>query len=85
MLIGQVLGYLAVHPDHKRQGIATMLVESGLREAEKMGFDTFVSACADGKLVYERVGFKLLDKIVQDDSEWGGNGAHVLYYMEKTV
>jgi GNAT superfamily N-acetyltransferase len=80
-----VLDYLAVHPDHRRQGIASMLVESGLKEAEKMGFDTFVSACEDGKGVYERAGFVLLESLVQDDSEWGGDGAHASYFLEKTV
>jgi len=56
-----------------------------LKEANKLGFDTFVSACADGKSVYDRAGFKLLEFIVQDDREWGGDGAHTTYFMEKTV
>jgi hypothetical protein len=48
-----------------------MLVESGLNETEKMGFDTFVTACSDGKGVHECAGFRLLEHIVQDDREWG--------------
>jgi ribosomal protein S18 acetylase RimI-like enzyme len=76
-----VLDCLAVHPDHRRQGIASMLVDSGLKEGEKTGFDTFVMACEDGKGVYERAGFKLLDQIVQDDSEFGGDGAHASYFF----
>jgi hypothetical protein len=30
-----------------------MLVESGLKEVEKMDIDSFVMACSDGKGVYE--------------------------------
>jgi len=84
-LIAAVLDYLAVHPDHQRQGIASMLVESGVKVAEKLHFDTFVSACEDGKKVYERAGFVLLDQIVQDDRQWGGEGAHAYYFLERVV
>jgi N-acetylglutamate synthase-like GNAT family acetyltransferase len=69
----KVLDCLAVHPNHKRHGIASMLVESGLNETEKMGFDTFATACSDGKCVYECVGFRLLEHIVRDDREWGAH------------
>jgi len=72
----KVLDCLAAHPDHRRHSIASMLVESGLNKTEKMGFDTFVTACSDGKGVYECAGFRLLEQIVQDDREWGGKGAH---------
>ncbi len=82
---GKVLDYLAVHPDHRRQGIALKLVESGLKEAEKMGFDTFVMACEDGKGVYEKAGFVLLEKVVQDDREWGGEGEYTSYFLDKTL
>lgn len=79
------LDYLAVHPDHQRLGIASLLIESGLQEAQKMGSDVFVSAFANAKKVYDRAGFVLLESLVQDDSEWGGDGAHTTYFMEKIV
>ncbi|RFU24285.1 hypothetical protein B7463_g12053, partial [Scytalidium lignicola] len=37
LLMTKVLDYLAVHPDHGRQGIATKLVESRVQEADKLG------------------------------------------------
>ena len=75
---------MAVHPDHRRQGIATMLVEGGLREAEKMGFDVFVVAKGAGLGVYQRAGFQLLDKIVIDYSEFG-EGAEEFCFLEYKV
>lgn len=85
LLTSQVLDYLAVQPDRKGKGIATMLVESGLREAEKMGLDVFVLAFKAGLGVYRRMGFKLLDQLIQDDSKYGGKGEYGAYCMEKEV
>ena len=62
-----------------------MLVESGIREAEKMGLDVFVLGMKAGLGVYRRVGFELLDKIIQDDSRFGGKGEYGAYFLEKDV
>ncbi|MCJ1391101.1 hypothetical protein MMC18_003963 [Xylographa bjoerkii] len=80
-----LLDHLAVLPDYRGQGIATMLVESGIREAEKIGLDVFVLGMKAGLGVYQRVGFKLLDKIIQDDSKYGGKGEHGAYFLVKEV
>lgn len=62
-----------------------MLVESGIREAEKMGLDAFVLAFKAGLALYKRVGFKLLDEIIQDDSKYGGKGEYGCYFLEKEI
>jgi predicted N-acetyltransferase YhbS len=80
-----VLGYLAVHPDHQRQGVASLLIESGVRAAEKMGFDIFVSGTKAGRRVYHKAGFTLLGEVTQDDSEWGGDGEYIMAFFEKLV
>ena len=59
-----------------------MLVESGIREAEKMGLDIFVVGMKAGLGVYQRAGFKLLDQIIQDDSRFGGKGEWGTYFLE---
>ncbi|RYP77004.1 hypothetical protein DL770_007119 [Monosporascus sp. CRB-9-2] len=38
------LDYLAVHPDNKGHGIATLLAESGIAQAEQTGVNIFVLA-----------------------------------------
>jgi len=81
--MGSVLDYLAVHPDYRRQGIASMLVQEGVKQAEKLGLDTFVMACEDGKGVYEKAGFMLLEQVVEDDSLFGGEGEYTSYFLEK--
>ena len=79
------MDYLAVHPDNKRKGIGSMLVASGMKQAEKMGVDVFVLAFNQGKPVYTKLGFKLLDQLEQDDTPYGGKGNYGTYFMEYEV
>ncbi|KAH7393359.1 acetyltransferase [Cadophora sp. MPI-SDFR-AT-0126] len=75
------LEYLAVHPDFQGKGIGTALVESGMREAEKLGLGIFIVAMPSGMGVYEHLGFKIERVLVQDDSMFGGTGDHRTYFM----
>lgn len=75
---------MAVHPKHWKQGIALQLVQSGLREAEKLGLDVFVMAFSQGRRVYERAGFTWRGEVVQDVSQFGGT-KHGVYFMEKRI
>ena len=72
---------MAVHPDNQGKGIGTALVESGMREAEKMGLDIFVLAFKAGVGVYKRLGFRIEQELIQDDSMYGGSGEYGIYYM----
>ncbi|KAI0112714.1 acyl-CoA N-acyltransferase [Hypoxylon sp. NC0597] len=75
------LEYLAVHPENKGKGIATALVETGIRQAEKIGLPIFVMSYKAGRGVYERLGFKEVDRVIQDDSQYGGKGEYGAYFM----
>ncbi|KAJ6571102.1 hypothetical protein B0H19DRAFT_1231054 [Mycena capillaripes] len=77
----KVLEYLAVHPNNRGKGIATALVESGMRQAKTMGLPVFIQALKAGRGVYERLGFKEVWRIVQDDSMYGGTGEYGVYLM----
>jgi predicted N-acetyltransferase YhbS len=74
------LRYLAVHPDHQRQGVASLLLESGIRAAEKMGLDIFVTSTKAGRPVYLKVGFTLLAEVNQDNSNHDGEGEYSAYF-----
>ena len=76
-----MLDYLAVHPESKGKGIATALVKSGMRKAEEMGIPICMLAFKAGKGVYEKLGFKVIDSVIQDDSKWGGPGEYAVYLM----
>ncbi|ETS81019.1 hypothetical protein PFICI_06021 [Pestalotiopsis fici W106-1] len=76
-----LLDYLAVHPENQRKGIASLLVESGIRQAKKLGLDIFLVARPAGMPVYQRAGFQIIRELVQDDSIYGGQGEWRTYYM----
>ncbi|KAL6886291.1 acyl-CoA N-acyltransferase [Trichoderma longibrachiatum] len=75
------LDYLAVHPENQGKGIATLLVQSGMKEAEKLGLDIFVLACRAAWGVYSRLGFRVERELIQDDSMYGGDGNYGVRYM----
>jgi hypothetical protein len=55
-------------------GIGSALIQSGMREAEKLGLDIFIDSTKAGVGVYKRLGFRMEDEIIQDDSMYGGTG-----------
>ncbi len=46
-----------------------------------MGIDIFILAFKAGRGVYKRLGFKIVDQIIQDDSMYGGPGEYGTYFM----
>ncbi|KAH6645858.1 hypothetical protein BKA67DRAFT_695810 [Truncatella angustata] len=77
------LEYLAVHPDYQRQGVASLLVESGIAVSEKLGVDLIVMAYKAAVGVYKRLGFEMLEFLIQDDSKFGGGGEFGAYFMAR--
>ncbi|KAJ5621897.1 Acyl-CoA N-acyltransferase [Penicillium herquei] len=75
------LEYLAVHPDNQRRGVGTALVKSGIDQANKMGLEIFVHAFKDGVALYQRMGFRLIAELIQDDSAYGGSGEYGAYFF----
>jgi N-acetylglutamate synthase-like GNAT family acetyltransferase len=75
------LDYLAVHPENKGQGIGSVLVTSGIRLAEEIGVPIYIMAYKAGRGLYARLGFEEVDRVVQDDSKWGGAGEYGVYFM----
>lgn len=75
------LDYLAVHPDNKGKGIGTALVESGIQYAEKVRLPIFARAFMAGLGIYRRLGFKEVERVIQDDSQFGGKGKYGAYFV----
>jgi ribosomal protein S18 acetylase RimI-like enzyme len=75
------LDYLAVHPENQGKGVATALVQSGMRHAEEMGLDIFVLAFKPAWGVYQRLGFRTERELIQDYSVYGGESEYGVRYM----
>ncbi|KAK3369854.1 hypothetical protein B0H63DRAFT_514114 [Podospora didyma] len=80
-----ILDFLAVHPSHSRKGIATKLVQRGVDIARKLEADIYLLAFEQGLNVYKRLGFRMIDHMIQDDSPYGGEGKFGRYFFEMEV
>ncbi|KAL8669398.1 MAG: hypothetical protein Q9168_006010 [Polycauliona sp. 1 TL-2023] len=54
---GPVLVYLVVHPEHRRRGVGSQLINWGVKEADRLNLESFIEATDLGKLAYEACGF----------------------------
>ncbi|KAH8668962.1 acyl-CoA N-acyltransferase [Xylariales sp. PMI_506] len=75
------LEYLAVHPENQGRGVATLLVEHGVAEAERLGVDVIVMAYKPAVGIYKRLGFELVEQYLEDDPKDGGKGEFGAYFM----
>ncbi|CAN8097321.1 unnamed protein product [Discula destructiva] len=80
-----VLDHFAVHPENQGKGAGLALLKHGIQEAQELGLDIYVMALAGGFGIYDRMGFKLLDSLVQDATPFGGNENYAVRFMEYTV
>lgn len=46
-----------------------------------MGVDIFVLAFKAGLGVYKRLGFQEVERVIQDDSKYGGKGEYGAYFL----
>lgn len=46
-----------VHPEHRRRGVGSMMVEWGVTKADKMGVESFLEASFIARPLYEKFGF----------------------------
>ncbi|KAK4695262.1 hypothetical protein P7C71_g2459, partial [Lecanoromycetidae sp. Uapishka_2] len=58
-----LIALLFVHPEHRRRGVARMLLDWGTRKADELGIEAFVEATDAGKPCYESSGFVYMHTI----------------------
>lgn len=71
------LDSLATHPDHQGRGAATMLLDWGLRKADKEELLLYLNASVAGKRLYDKRGFEAVREVKWDLGAWGGEGEEV--------
>jgi hypothetical protein len=61
-----------------------MLVQTGLAVAEKNEWDVFVfSNTPEGRKLYTKAGFTMLEQVLQDTEKFGGSHVYELSFFEK--
>ena len=72
------LRLLAVHPNHQRRAIGSLLLRQGLERADRSGLPVYLDSAVMGKPLYERHGFKVTSEMPLDCLEYGGrsDGKH---------
>ncbi|KAL8808964.1 MAG: hypothetical protein Q9223_003747 [Gallowayella weberi] len=69
-----LLNICFVHPDHRRRGVGSLLVDWGVKKADELGLETFIEAAEPGVPLYLSHGFGAMDEFwvdpkVEDPSE----------------
>jgi GNAT superfamily N-acetyltransferase len=57
------LSILATHPDHHRKGAGGKLVKWGTDLADEQGIECYLEASIEGRLLYERLGFRVVKEM----------------------
>jgi GNAT superfamily N-acetyltransferase len=60
------LEQLVVHPDYRRRGIAKLLVDWGVKKADRFGLESCVESVPFAVPVYEKLGFVNADSLLPD-------------------
>lgn len=81
----QDLDSMCVHPDYQRRGLARLLLEPILKEADKQGKKVNLLASDQGRIVYEKLGFNVLEEKVWDFTEYGATGTRRSTAMSREV
>ena len=75
------LEHYAVHFDNKGKGIGTPLVQSRVRQAKRIGILLLCIAYEAGLGIHSRVGFKEVEHVIQDISQWGFERGYEAYFL----
>ena len=76
-----VVDFLTVKPAFQRQGVASLLVKSGCEIADAYHLKAYVIASPAGLKVYEGQGFKVVETVSTDYSQFGAVEPYVHHFL----
>lgn len=81
MLTATVLDYLCCRQDHQRRGVASMLLQSGIKEADRLKMNiTMVVMGLNAMALYKKNGFKIKAENQQNLEPWT-KGIYYTYWV----
>ncbi|KAK4078271.1 uncharacterized protein Triagg1_3287 [Trichoderma aggressivum f. europaeum] len=75
------LKLLHTDPDHQKRGAGGQCLKWGTAEADRLGLVSYLEASEEGRPLYEKYGFKEVDRVVVDLTKWGGTEPATAYLM----
>ena len=79
--LNQVLRALATLPEYQGKGCGSILLESGLEDIDKQLAKVFLEATPQGRPLYAKYGWKLVDEMVFDLAPYGCPGVQTITCM----
>ena len=76
-----MLNSLATNPDYRGRGVARIMLDWGLEEADKRGMPTYLDATGLARPIYEKRGFVVVKGVEWDRVPWGGEGRDMHWCM----
>lgn len=76
-----VVDFLNVKPAFQRQGVASLLVKAGCEIVDAYHLKAYVCASPAGLKVYERQGFKVVETVSTDYSQFGAIEPYVHHFL----
>ncbi|KAF5024092.1 hypothetical protein F66182_3836 [Fusarium sp. NRRL 66182] len=79
------LKLLHTDPKHQRRGAASLLLEWGLKEADRHGIPACLESSVEGRKLYEKFGFEEVERHIVDFSRWNGPSETIVPLMVRPV
>jgi GNAT superfamily N-acetyltransferase len=78
------LGSIICHPDHQRRGAASLMLQWGIKEQDRLGVIGYLEGSERGRPLYEKYGFRAVQETHFDATKYGAKN-HVYYAVRFTM
>ncbi|KAF8862419.1 acyl-CoA N-acyltransferase [Acephala macrosclerotiorum] len=75
------LSFFFVQPEHQRRGIGSKLLQWGKEKGDELCAKIWITSTPQARPVYEKNGWKVVEKHEIDLGKYGGEGSYVRFWM----